>query len=108
MAYICALGQDPYLQDVPPDSHLDFFIVFACRYRRGLLSRSENPVGAKRVEEALRTVGQEFTRLGLPDPRLDGPHYVFRLKSLFKAWADEDPAPTRVWPVNVTILRASP
>jgi hypothetical protein len=51
-------------------------------------------------------VGQEFARLGLPDPRMDGPKYAYRLGSLFKAWDDEDPAPSRVWPVNVTILRA--
>jgi hypothetical protein len=44
--------------------------------------------------------------LGIPDPRLDGTSYVFRLKTLFKAWADSDLAPSRVWPVNVTILRA--
>ena len=51
-------------------------------------------------------MGQAFARLGLPDTWLDGTHYVFHLKSLFKAWADQDPAPSRVWPVNITILRA--
>jgi hypothetical protein len=51
-------------------------------------------------------VGQEFSRLGIPDPRLDGTSYVFCLKTLFKAWADSDPAPSRVWPINITILRA--
>ena len=58
------------------------------------------------MAEALHAVGQAFARLGLPDPRLEGTHYVFCLKTLFKAWADEDPAPSRVWPVNITILRA--
>jgi hypothetical protein len=56
------------------------------------------------VEEALHAVGQEFSQLGIPDPRLDGTSYTFRLKTLFKAWADSNPAPSRVWPVNVTIL----
>jgi hypothetical protein len=37
---------------------------------------------------------------------LDGTRYVFRLRTLYKAWADDDPAPTRVWPVTITILRA--
>ena len=106
MAFTASLSQDPFLHDIPTDIHLDFFIVYACRYRRGLLSHSLQPVGAKRVEEALRAVGQEFSRLGLPDPRLDGTHYVFRLKTLFKAWTDEDPTPSRVWPVNITILWA--
>jgi hypothetical protein len=106
VAFTASLSHDPFLLDIPRDAHIDFFIVYACRYRRGLLSRSSQPVGAKRVEEALRAVGQEFSRLGHPDPRLDGVHYVFRLKTLFKAWADEDPTPSRVWPVNITILRA--
>ena len=106
VAFCADLGHDPFLADVPPDLLLDFFIVFACRYRRGLLSRSSQPVRSKRVEEALRAVGQEFARLGLPDPRLAGPRYAFRLRTLFKAWADDDPAPSRVWPVNITILRA--
>ena len=106
VAFTDSLGCDPYLREVPPTSRLDFFIVYACRYRRGSLSRSAQPVGAPRMEEALRAVGQEFSRLGIPDPRLDGTSYVFRLKTLFKAWADSDPAPSRVWPVNITILRS--
>ena len=58
------------------------------------------------MEEALCAMGQEFSQLGLPDPRLDGPQYVFWLKTLFKAWTDKDPTPSRVWPVNITILQA--
>ena len=58
------------------------------------------------MEEALCAVGQEFSRLGIPDPQLDGTSYIFRLKTLFKAWADSDLAPSRVWPVNITILRS--
>lgn len=106
VAFCADLGHGPFLDNVPNDLHLDFFIVYACRYRRGVLSRSTLPVRSKRVEEALRAVGQEFARLGLQDPRLDGNRYAFRLRTLYKAWADDDPAPTRVWPVNITILRA--
>jgi len=106
VAFCDDLGHEPFLSDVPPDLHIDFFIVFACRYRRGVLSRSSLPVRSKRVEEALRAVGQEFARLGLQDPRLDGTKYTFRLRTLFKAWSDDDPAASRVWPVNITILRA--
>ena len=106
VAFAASLSQDPHLTHVPPDLHLDWFLIYACHYRRGLLSRSAQPVRSKRVEEALRAVGQEFSRQGLPDPRLDGIHYTFRLKTLFKAWADEDPTPSRMWPVNITILHA--
>ena len=96
VAFTASLSQDPFLQDVPTSIQLDFFIVYACWYRRGLLSRSLHPISTKHVEEALRAVGQEFSQLGLPDPWLDGTRYVFRLKTLFKAWTDEDPTPSRV------------
>ena len=56
------------------------------------------------MAEALRAVGQEFTQLDLPNPRMDGTRYIYRLGALFKAWDNEDPAPSRVWPVNLTIL----
>ena len=60
VAFTTDLQQDAYLRDVPPDTHLEFFIIFACCYRHGLLSRSSHPVGAQHVEEALRAVGQAF------------------------------------------------
>ena len=53
VAFTASLSQDPHLSQVPPNLHLDWFIVYACRYRQGLLSRSVHPVGSKRVEEAL-------------------------------------------------------
>ena len=58
------------------------------------------------MAEALCTVGQEFTQLDHPDPRMDGAQYVYRLGALFKAWDDEDPAPLQVWPINLTILQS--
>ena len=104
--FTTSLSQDPHLSQVPSSLHINWFIVYACCYCRGLLSCSLQPIRAKRVEEAVHTVGQEFSRLGLLDPRLDSIHYTFQLKTLFKAWADEDPTPSQVWPVNITILRA--
>jgi hypothetical protein len=48
VAFTDSLGCDPsYLRDVPPAYHLDFFIVYACQYRHGSLSRSAQPVGAQ-------------------------------------------------------------
>ena len=106
VAYCHGLGHDPVLSNVPFALQLDFLIVFGLRYRRGLISRSAVPVRSKRVAEALRAVGQEFARLGKADPRMDGTRYHYRLGTLFKAWDDEDPAPSRVWPINITILRS--
>ena len=60
VAFTTNLQQDAYLRNVLPDTHLEFFIIFACRYRRGLLSRSSHPVGAQHMEEALRAMGQAF------------------------------------------------
>ena len=78
VAFTTTLSQDPHLgRQVPSHLHIDWFIMYTCRYHRGLLSRSAQPVGAKHVEEALRAVGQEFSQLGLPDPHLDGVHYTF-------------------------------
>ena len=49
-------------------------------------------------------MGQEFAQLDLPDPQMVSTQYVNHLEALFKAWDDEIPAPSRVWPVNLTIL----
>ena len=38
VAFTTSLQQDAYLHDVLSDTHLEFFIVFACRYCCGLLS----------------------------------------------------------------------
>ena len=61
VAFATSLSQDPYLSQVPSPLHLDWLIVYACHYPRGLLSRSTQPVSAKRMEEALCAVGQEFS-----------------------------------------------
>ena len=83
MAFCTALGHGPFLDDVAPNLRLDFLIVFGCRYRHGLINRSAQPVRSKCVAEALRTVGQEFARLDLPDSRLHGARYVYQLGALF-------------------------
>ena len=106
VAFCAVHGHRPFLDDVPPSLHLDFLIVFGCCYHHGLINCSAQPVRSKWVAEALRTMGQEFARLDLPDPRMDSARYIYQLGALFKAWDDEDPAPSQVWPVNLTILRA--
>jgi hypothetical protein len=51
-------------------------------------------------------VGQTFARLGAPDPRLTPLGTLdYRLASLFRAWSKADPAPTRVPPLPVPVLR---
>ena len=77
VAFTTSLSQDPHLSQVPSSLHINWFIVYACCYCQGLLSHSSQPIRAKQVEEALCAMGQEFSRLGLPDPCLNGIHYTF-------------------------------
>jgi hypothetical protein len=44
VAFCDAHGHGPFLNEVPPHLHLNFFIVFGCRYRQGLISSSMMPV----------------------------------------------------------------
>ena len=53
-------------------------------------------------------MGQTFSRLGAPDPRLTPLGTLdYRLASLFRAWAKADPAPSRVPPLPLSVLRAA-
>lgn len=105
-AFCLQHGQDPYLQSYEGEA-LDFFIVFGMRYRRGEISKSGKSVLTGAVAEALRAVGQRFTELDIPDPRLlSSGKLQPRLKSLLDSFENADPAPSRVWPVNITILQA--
>ena len=53
VAFTTSLSQDPHLSHVPPSLHLDWFIVYTCRYHHRLLSQSVHPIRAKCMEEAL-------------------------------------------------------
>ena len=61
VAFTADLQQDTYLRNIPSNTHLEFLIVFACRYRHGLLSQSLHPIGTQCMEEALHAMGQAFT-----------------------------------------------
>ena len=61
VAFTASLSQGPYLSQVLSHLHIDWFIVYACHYCQGLLSRSVQPVRAKHVEEALCAMGQELS-----------------------------------------------
>ena len=94
VAFCATHGHGPFLDDMPPSLRLDFLIMFGYHYHCGLINRSMQPVQSKWVAEALCAVGQEFAQLDLPDPRMDGARYVYQLGALFKAWDNEDPAPS--------------
>ncbi|KAI2489281.1 hypothetical protein MHU86_25315 [Fragilaria crotonensis] len=79
--------------------------LYAQRYRDGSIAPGRRPVRARTVEDAVRTVGQAYTRMGSPDPRLN-PHGLvdYRLTSLYRAWQRADDPPSRVKPLPLSLV----
>ena len=102
------LGADAHLSTIAPIHTIHYLEIFSARYRSGEISKSHKPVRAHTVETALADVGALFSNVGLQDPRLQrgGTTYVPALKKYLVALQKEDPASTRVYPCNTTILRA--
>jgi len=98
------LGLDPFLQAF--QDKIPFLQVFAQRLRSGELAPKGNPIRARTVEDYLRHVAQTYLRVGALDPRLSANHAIdFRLTRTWRAWKSADPAPTRVKPVPITVIR---
>ena len=101
--FCLSLDVDPLLRDVAEPTAL--LQVFAFRTRDGRLSKSGRPVGAGTVATSLRDVGQTFSLLGSPDPRLDTHGRLdIRLTRLNKAFVKADPPPDRVKPIPLSLL----
>ena len=80
--------------------------VFALRYRTGVCSPSKQPVRSRTVEDALRSVGQTFSGVGAPDPRLTTlGHVDHRLKRMLQSFQKQDPPPHRVKPLPLPIIQ---
>ena len=94
---------DPYLSGI--DDKIPIIRVFAQRLRVGTLSRSHLAIRATHVRDEVLRVAKVFTELGAKDPRLTSTGDMdTRLTSLYKGWANEDPAPRRVKPMPLPIL----
>jgi hypothetical protein len=79
--------------------------LFAQRVRTGIDAADGKPVRKRSVEQYLRSVGQAFTGMGAPDPRLDSLGKLdFRLARQLAAYHKHDPAPQRVKPVPISVL----
>ena len=103
--FCLSLGILPFLQGVPGD-RIPILLLFAHRYRTGRLAPGGKPVRSRTVEDALRHVAQAFSRLGSPDPRLNAFGDIdFRITALLQAWKRTDPAPSRVKPLPLVVLR---
>ena len=105
--YCDFFGHDRLFRGTPRVHAINCLVIFAQRLRRGTYSHQGRPIIAKTVEEAMRGVAQGFTDMDLPDPRyVPGTTDIEpKLKRLYTMCHKEDPAPTRVWPVTIQVLR---
>ena len=97
-------GLDPFLKTYnDPIPHL---AIFAQRYQSREIAPKKKPVSANYVSDILCSIGQAFSSVGTPDPRLssvDG-KIDFRLRRQKMSWSKNDPPPKRVKPCPVTIV----
>ena len=79
--------------------------MFAERYRTGKLAPRNKPVKSRTVEGALRAVGQAFTSMGAPDPRLTSSGKTeFRLARQLRGYSKADDPPSRVKPIPIQVI----
>lgn len=98
------LGLDPFLQAF--QDKVPFLQVFAQRVHCGQLAAGGNPIKSRSVEDYVRGVAQTFLHVGATDPRLNSINTIdFRLQRTLKAWKTTDPAPLRVKPIPITVIR---
>ena len=102
--FLSDLGiHDPLLTGVR--DKIPLLRVFAQRIRDGRCSRSGRPIKTAGVRDEILHVAKTFAELGAPDPRLTIPGDMDpRLTSLYRAWANQDPAPVRVKPIPIQII----
>ena len=88
-----------------PADPIPLLQIFAQRLRSGTLAPGRGPVKSRSVEDSVRGVGQTYAGMGAADPRLNPRGKLdFRLTSLYRAWANADPPPSRVKPLPQTLL----
>ena len=98
------VGLDPFLQVF--QDKVPILQVFVHRVHIGELAASSGPVRSRTAEDYVRHVAQAFLQVGADDPRLNSAHKIdFRLQRTLKAWKSTDPAPDRVKPIPITVIR---
>ena len=99
-------SRTPYFDDT--EDPIPWLLLWAARLRSGEASASHRPLRARSVEDAIRAVAQAHTLVGRRDPRCAADNTIdTRISLMLKAYAKEDPAPTRVKPLPVPLLRAA-
>jgi len=98
------LGLDPFLQAF--QDKVPFLQVFAQRVHTGELAANGSPIKSRSVEDYIRGVAQTFLHVGAGDPRHNSSNTIdFRLQRTLKAWKTSDPAPLRVKPIPISVIR---
>ena len=97
---------DAHLSGVEPADRIIWIQQFAEQVRSGQSSASKNPVRSSTVADALNSVAQAFTFMGLDDPRFrPGTNNLDpRLARQLKGYANTDAPPMRVRPIPIQIL----
>jgi len=96
-------GLDPFLRNF--EDQLPVLQIFGQQYRDGRLAPSGRTVGSRTVEDAIRAVGQVYSRMGTKDPRRDTTGKIdFRLQRQLRAYKKLDAPPARVKPIPITII----
>lgn len=102
--FCATLSVDPWFRE--GHDPVPYLQVFAARYRDGRIAPRGKPVRSGTVEGALRSIGQTYKGVGAPDIRLDSHGNVdFRLGRQLRSYTKEDPAPHRVKPVPIQVVR---
>ena len=100
-----------YLQDIK--DKIPFLLIFVHKVRTGVLAANNKPIHKQSVEKYIRSVGQIFAAMRVPDPRLNGAPdprlnsmgaIDFRLGQQFATHVKEDHAPGILRPLPVSIL----
>ena len=98
------LSLDPFLSSFA--DKVPLLQVFLWRVRSGELAILGDPIRARSAEAYVRAVAQAFLAIGEDDPRLNSAHKTdYRLARMWAGWKKEDPAPDRVKPVPISVLR---
>ncbi|KAI2499906.1 hypothetical protein MHU86_14576 [Fragilaria crotonensis] len=101
--FCSSLGLDA--RHLPSRDPIPLLQLYAQRYRTGAIAPGRRPVRSRTVEDALRAVGQAYTGMGAPDPRLNAHGQVdFRLSAMYRAWAGADDPPSRVKPLPLQLV----
>jgi len=97
------LHVDPYLTQL--DDPIPLLQIFVHKYQEGSVAPSGAAVHFRMVEGALCAVGQKFTALGSPYPRLQSSGKLdFCLSQQLTAYKKQDPPPIRVKPIPFSLI----